>query len=64
MVKVCRFLLKDASVPWQIRIRRAQGLLVLGEVFSDVAKAAEKTELGRELIESALIGAVSKEGAK
>jgi len=31
--EVCRKLLQDKSVPWQIRIRRAQALQILGLVF-------------------------------
>jgi len=36
---VCRNLLKDQSVPWQICIRRAQSLLILGNIFQEVAKS-------------------------
>mmetsp|Transcript_68689 Transcript_68689/g.143443 ORF Transcript_68689/g.143443 Transcript_68689/m.143443 type:complete len:849 (+) Transcript_68689:173-2719(+) len=32
---VARKLLQDKSVPWQIRVRRAQGLKILGETFSE-----------------------------
>lgn len=39
--EVGRKLLKDKSVPWQIRIRRAQALRRLGQIFADAgAKAA------------------------
>jgi len=31
--EVCKKLLQDKSVPWQIRIRRAQGLQRLGQIF-------------------------------
>ncbi|CAD7964445.1 unnamed protein product [Amoebophrya sp. A25] len=62
---VVRFLLKDASVPWILRIRRAQALLLLGEVFFEVgSKCGEKTSVGRELIETAMIGVLTKESAK
>jgi hypothetical protein len=40
--EVGRKLLKDKSVPWQIRIQRAQGMLRLGEIFAETG--AEKAD--------------------
>eukprot|EP00451_Oxyrrhis_marina_P037744 CAMPEP_0204365386 /NCGR_PEP_ID=MMETSP0469-20131031/41874_1 /ASSEMBLY_ACC=CAM_ASM_000384 /TAXON_ID=2969 /ORGANISM="Oxyrrhis marina" /LENGTH=443 /DNA_ID=CAMNT_0051354441 /DNA_START=24 /DNA_END=1355 /DNA_ORIENTATION=- len=34
---VCKRLLQDVSVPWQIRCRRAMGMRRLGRIFSDAA---------------------------
>lgn len=41
---VVKFLLKDVSVPWVERIKRAKGLVILGELFSRVAAEADGTE--------------------
>merc|ERR1719171_1862604 len=35
---VCNKVLKDISIPWQLRVRRAQGLLRMGRVFRDVGQ--------------------------
>merc|ERR1719217_355211 len=35
---VCNKVLKDISVPWQLRVRRAQALLKLGRVFRDAGQ--------------------------
>merc|ERR1712194_526693 len=53
---VSKFLLKDVPVPWILRIRRAQALLMLGQTFVAAAETADKTAMGRELLESAMIG--------
>jgi curved DNA-binding protein CbpA len=42
--EVGRKLLKDKSVPWQIRIRRAQALLRLGEIFYEEGAKASATQ--------------------
>lgn len=41
MKNVGRKLLQDKSVPWQIRIRRAQALQRLGEIFQEEGQAAK-----------------------
>lgn len=40
MKNVCRKFLQDKSVPWQIRIRRAEALRRLGQIFCEEAKTA------------------------
>ena len=65
VINVCRFLLKDASVPWIIRIRRGMALLLLGEIFSEVGmKCGERTAVGRELVETAMIGVLTRESQR
>lgn len=40
VVQVGRKLLKDKSVPWQIRVRRAQAMQLLGEIFVEEGSKA------------------------
>ncbi|CAE8675384.1 unnamed protein product [Polarella glacialis] len=67
--EVGRKLLKDKSVPWQIRVRRAQALAILGRVFveeSAKAVAAKGTsespmissEAAKNILQEALMGSV------
>ncbi|CAD7940235.1 unnamed protein product [Amoebophrya sp. A120] len=42
---VVKFLLKDVSVPWVLRIRRAQALLILGDIFLQVANEEDQPEV-------------------
>lgn len=56
----CRFLLKDLSVSWQVRVRRAQALMILAKAFKYQGERAPKTKLGMELISEAMIGAATK----
>jgi len=46
--EVGRKLLKDKSVPWQIRIRRAQGLQRLGQIFLEEGEKAKAVVGGTE----------------
>lgn len=43
---VCNKILKDVSVPWQIRLRRAMALLRFGRIFRDVGQM-EPTDLSQ-----------------
>jgi len=53
MREVSRKLLQDKSVPWQIRVRRAQALRRLGEIFAEEgAAAAEKERTGESTLAS------------
>lgn len=65
LTEVCRKLLKDKSVPWQIRIRRAQALQRLGQIFADAgrkamavnsASGALTSEAARSRLQEALAG--------
>lgn len=66
---VGRKLLQDKSVPWQIRIRRAQALKVLGETFAASGAAAGAihghagtrgltSEAAKELVLEAVLGSI------
>merc|ERR1712150_56244 len=44
--EVGRNLMKDKSVPWQIRIRRAQALKNLGQIFFEEGSKAEAAQGG------------------
>uniref|UniRef100_A0A7S4VU03 J domain-containing protein n=1 Tax=Alexandrium monilatum TaxID=311494 RepID=A0A7S4VU03_9DINO len=65
--EVGRKLLKDKSVPWQIRIRRAQALQRLGQIFSqegakavavqgDTSARVMTSEAARATLQEALLG--------
>jgi len=47
MKQVGRKILQDKSVPWQIRIRRAQALRRLGAIFSEEATKAAQAQGGQ-----------------
>lgn len=63
--KVCDKVLKDVSVPWQIRYRRAIALLRLGRVFRDVGQVerADLSQSGvaKQHLEEALYSAMKQE---
>merc|ERR1740121_1588031 len=46
--EVGRKLLKDKSVSWQIRVRRAQALQRLGEIFMEEGAKAESGQSGQD----------------
>eukprot|EP00397_Hematodinium_sp_SG-2012_P001642 GEMP01001646.1.p1 GENE.GEMP01001646.1~~GEMP01001646.1.p1 ORF type:complete len:758 (+),score=181.47 GEMP01001646.1:189-2462(+) len=58
---VAQNLLKDQSSPWQITIRRAEAIRILGEIFTRCAKE-DPTEVqpaaGKEQIQEAFMGAL------
>mmetsp|Transcript_27235 Transcript_27235/g.63469 ORF Transcript_27235/g.63469 Transcript_27235/m.63469 type:complete len:736 (-) Transcript_27235:92-2299(-) len=66
--EVGRKLMKDKSVPWQIRLRRAQALQCLGEIFQDEGRKALEalgpegtimtSEVAKERLQEALTGSV------
>lgn len=61
----CRYLFKDTSVPWQVRLRRAQALLILSKTFLEHAKTLDDTDLkqssiSKNLIETSMLGAVHR----
>lgn len=45
---VARNILKDQSVPWQITIRRAEALQILGKIFSSLGKQEAEEQKQRE----------------
>merc|ERR550525_1308662 len=59
--------LKDVSVPWQIRYRRATALLRLGRVFRDVGQVEHtdplNPEMAKQYLEEALYGAIREAGS-
>jgi len=60
--RVCKLLLSDTSVPWQIQYRRAMALKKMGRIFQDaVLGRIEGSKDARLAIEQALIQSVSKE---
>lgn len=64
MKQVSRKFLQDKSVPWQMRIRRAQALQRLGEIFSEVGASKEQDEIptdAQALFQEAVLGAMKKE---
>jgi len=68
--EVGRKVLKDKSVPWQIRVRRAQALQRLGQIFAEEgAKAAAASggsaktmtsEVAKATLQEALMGSVKE----
>jgi len=66
--EVGRKLLKDKSVPWQIRVRRAQALEILGQIFLEVgestlaeqgdSRSAMTSEAAKATFQEALMGSV------
>jgi len=46
MREVCTMLLQDKSVSWQIRVRRAQGLQLLGQIFVAEGEKATAAQQG------------------
>merc|ERR1719421_1447798 len=60
--QVCSKVLKDVSVPWQIRYRRALALLRLGRVFRDVGQIEtsdfSQSQVAKQHLEEALYGAI------
>lgn len=65
---VSRKFLQDKSVPWQIRVRRGQGLHRLGQIFSEEGLKAAATAATESSVGAASTGAVhgvaGAEGAK
>lgn len=71
--EVGRKLLKDKSVPWQIRVRRAQALKRLGEIFLEEGTRAQAqgdgstrlltSEAARAQLQEALVGSVRPAGS-
>merc|ERR1712050_300912 len=63
---VCDKTLKDISVPWQIRHRRAIALLRLGRVFRDVGQVEHsdvtQSQIAKQHLEDALYGAIKERG--
>lgn len=63
---VCDKVLKDISVPWQIRYRRAVALLRLGRVFRDVGQVehadVSQSQVAKQHLEEALYGAIKEKG--
>ncbi|CAE7834974.1 CAJ1 [Symbiodinium microadriaticum] len=61
LYKVCDKVLKDMSVPWQIRYRRAQALKRLGQMFRDagqVEKDISNSQVAKQQLEEALYSAI------
>lgn len=63
---VCDKILKDRSVPWQLRFRRALALLRLGHCFRDAGQV-ERTDLSlahnaKQQLEEALYSAIKEKG--
>jgi hypothetical protein len=38
---VCTKVLKDSSIPFDDRVKRAEGMLIIGEIFQSLAQSAE-----------------------
>merc|ERR1712187_310461 len=61
---VCDKVLKDISVPWQLRHRRAVALLRLGRVFRDVGQVEHadlsQSSVAKKHLEEALFSAMQK----
>mmetsp|Transcript_23735 Transcript_23735/g.74712 ORF Transcript_23735/g.74712 Transcript_23735/m.74712 type:complete len:912 (-) Transcript_23735:89-2824(-) len=59
---VCDKVLKDISVPWQIRYRRATALVRFGRVFRDVGQVEHtdlsQSQVAKQHLEEALYGAL------
>jgi len=64
--RTCDKVLKDISVPWQIRHRRAIALLRLGRVFRDVGQVEHadlsQSQVAKQHLEEALYGAIKERG--
>jgi len=64
--QVCSKVLKDVSVPWQIRYRRALALQRLGRVFRDVGQVEHsdfsQSTVAKQHLEEALYGAIRDKG--
>merc|ERR1711953_940621 len=62
--KVCDKVLKDISVPWQLRHRRAIALLRLGRVFRDVGQVEHadlsQSHVAKQSLEEALFSAMKE----
>jgi len=60
--KVCDRALKDISVPWQIRYRRAIALKRLGQIFRDAGQVELKdlnnAQIAKQQLEEALYSAI------
>lgn len=63
---VCDKVLKDISVPWQIRQRRAVAMLRLGRVFRDAGQVEHtdlsQSQVAKQHLEEALYGALREKG--
>mmetsp|Transcript_34194 Transcript_34194/g.102069 ORF Transcript_34194/g.102069 Transcript_34194/m.102069 type:complete len:906 (-) Transcript_34194:197-2914(-) len=63
---VCDKVLKDISVPWQIRHRRAVAMLRLGRVFRDAGQVEHtdlsQSQVAKQHLEEALYGALREKG--
>lgn len=64
---VCNKVLKDVSVPWQIRERRAIALLRLGRVFRDVGQYEQsdisQSNVAKQHLEEAFLSALREKGS-
>jgi len=62
LLHICGNVLKDISVPWQIRYRRAMALLRLGRIFRDVGQVEHtdisQSQVAKQHLEEALYGAM------
>jgi len=62
LYKVCDKVLKDVSVPWQIRYRRAHALKRLGQMFRDAGqlefKDMSNSQVAKQQLEEALYSAI------
>ncbi|KAJ3307024.1 hypothetical protein HDV03_003351 [Kappamyces sp. JEL0829] len=49
---VCTKILKDSSVPYEVRIKRAEGLLMMGQIFQQFGQSAESglSELEKQMM--------------
>jgi len=67
--EIGRKLLKDKSVPWQLRVRRSQALKRLGEIFEQEGQKALKrgtsktmsSEMAKGLLQEALMASVKQQ---
>lgn len=64
--RVCDKVLKDVSVPWQIRHRRAAAMVRLARVFRDVGQVEHndlsQSQVAKQHLEEALYGAIREKG--
>jgi len=65
---VCGKLLKDISVPWQLRVRRAMALQLLGRIFVECSQAGNledaDPEVAKRQLEEALMNMAMKSNMK
>merc|ERR1712187_351586 len=63
---VCNKLIKDVSVPWQLRVRRARALQRLGRIFLDASADSDLDPTGsaKQQLEEAFLGSIKQKGQK